>query len=184
MQRLRPYSKAIAAPVSAIVGFVAVHFSELDSALLEAAILMVLTAAGVYVAPANQPKPPPPPGSTMRTPWPIVVLALIVAGLWGCASYTFNDISGAFSKAVSATANSVRRECGNAEPGGPCVPGSLISTEDRDELRARLLVALDARDMARDAWRAGEQAEAFARLRAAQAILDQIEQYLIERGVK
>ena len=48
------YSKAIAAAVSALIAFAVAQFGlDMDAGMLEGAILAVLTAAGVYVAPAN-----------------------------------------------------------------------------------------------------------------------------------
>lgn len=109
---------------------------------------------------------------------------LLLALMCGCASMTFNDISGAISKGISLTANQVRLECGNVEVGGPCVETSLITTEDRDAVQGFLRKALEARETARAAWVAGDTEQAYERLRAAQALLDTVEKYLAERGVE
>lgn len=50
---MRKYSKAVAALVSAFVAFLVVQFPDIDGAVLEGAILMILTTAGVFVSPAN-----------------------------------------------------------------------------------------------------------------------------------
>ena len=52
---MQKYSKAIAALVTAATSFLVIHFGlEVDSAALEGALLVLLTTAGVYAAPANR----------------------------------------------------------------------------------------------------------------------------------
>ncbi len=54
MNKIRKYSKAIAGLVSAAVAFVAIQFiPDLDTESVQAIVLSLLTAIGVYAAPAN-----------------------------------------------------------------------------------------------------------------------------------
>jgi len=54
MEKIRKYSKAIAALVSVLVGVAATQWIGIDSIALEASIITALTAVGVIVAPANK----------------------------------------------------------------------------------------------------------------------------------
>ena len=53
IERLKPYSKAIAALVSAVVAALVAAGLEIDGVALEVGIIALLTAAGVFSAPAN-----------------------------------------------------------------------------------------------------------------------------------
>lgn len=57
MQKLKEYSKLWAALASLVAGLVATHFADVDSAMLEAGILLALAGLGVYAAPRNAEKP-------------------------------------------------------------------------------------------------------------------------------
>lgn len=180
---MKRYSKAIAALVSAIAGFLVVQFPGLDGAVLESAVITILTVLGVYVAPANGAGPNN--IRDMRTPWPIVVLALCLVLLAGCAN--FQNAVGAAYLARTTIAEAVTEECGNSAPDGPCAPESAISTADKDRVKAYLVQAGDYLADARaiEAGRAGVNcSDKWACLNAANGVLDAVERILIERGVE
>lgn len=112
-----------------------------------------------------------------------IVAALLIA-LSGCAGINANDVVGAAYAAQNTVTQSILDECQNSTPGGPCVAGSAISTEDKAEAKAILDLADRYTD---DAWalvQAGDSGKGLTLLERATSLLDRIEDLLIERGVE
>lgn len=72
---------------------------------------------------------------------------------------------------IETAAQQIGRACGNTEPDGPCAPGALISTSDKDRLAEDLQEALDSLLLANQALAADEGIEADNRLARAKSLL-------------
>lgn len=146
---MKRYSKMIAALVSAAVALLATHYAEIDAPLLEGAILMVLTALGVYASPANSPGANVDPW-TQRTPVFVVVLAVMLVGLAGCSSAPYRApttvyegllIADTYGEQVTRAVNDLRR-------------AGVITRDQHQEALDHLQDALNTSRAARAAYQA------------------------------
>lgn len=120
-----------------------------------------------------------------QSPWWIALLAVLV--LAGCASMNFNDALGAAYLTRTTLAETITAECGNTVPDGPCVPGSVISTEDKQAAKEALVKAGSYLADARAIQQGGKGLECSDKwecLEAADGVLDALQRVLIERGVR
>ena len=106
-----------------------------------------------------------------------VMLCLTAA----CASVG-NTIGGG-ALTIETVANIVQRECGNAQPNGPCLATSRISTIEKNDFKRRLQEAQYFLVDANAAREEGNTAAARGRLHQVNAILSAIESWLIARGI-
>jgi hypothetical protein len=113
----------------------------------------------------------------------ILVLFGVLA-LAGCSNLNVNDVIGGAYEAQRVIAESIADECGNSTPGGPCVPGSAISTEDKAIARSSLDLADRYTDAAFELAKAGKAGESLTVLQRASNVLDQLEQFVIQRGIE
>lgn len=106
---------------------------------------------------------------------PVAVVLLGLVMLAGCetTSRIVTPQTIAVSAAgIEATANTVRRKCGNIEPGRPCRSDAVVTTKFRDDAKRLLEDALKWLDTADEARIAGNNA-------AAAGAIAQITQVLI-----
>ena len=111
--------------------------------------------------------------------------ALILSGvlfLAACATNLGNAI-GASYLTIQTVADTIKQECGNTVPDGPCTFDSVISTEEKNRYKGMLSAALDDIDAANGLYKAGDVFEAGNYLDVASGVLQEIERQLVERGV-
>ncbi len=107
------------------------------------------------------------------------VLLLLLAG---CA--TAGKGVGGAALGIETLADQIRAECGNTVPDGPCTPESLITTDEKKGLKRSLQVAVQLLAQADAAIVAGDAVRAATTLRQSEAVLQAIERFLIQRGVR
>ena len=102
----------------------------------------------------------------------------------GCASPTLTRSIDYSNITITSIAETVREECGNTVPDGDCLPTSLITTDEKNGIKADLLRAAETLDLAEIARIRGDADTAANRIDAARLLLSQVRQYLEERGVE
>ena len=112
----------------------------------------------------------------------MVVLACLILLLNACANLS-NGLGAAYVS-IETMADVIQMECGNTEPGGPCVSTSLLDRGDVDSMKVDLQLAKDAVDDANRIYNAGDASAATDRLSAAQAVLASLRTALEIRGVE
>ena len=74
-----------------------------------------------------------------------------------------------------------RQLCGNTVPNGPCAPGAVITTEEKNSIKLKISQAREAVGIANELKRAGDDTGAQTKLQQADAVLAFIEQLLLAR---
>lgn len=124
-------------------------------------------------------------GYTVKSPWLVGGLAvLILLFAQGCSTVNLANSIGFAQVSIETMAETIQQECGNAEPGGDCLPTSLLDRGDVDSMKVDLQLAKDAVDDANRVYNAGDAAGAADHLQAAQAILATLRTALEVRGVQ
>lgn len=111
------------------------------------------------------------------------ILLLIVSLTVACKGLNTGDLIGGAYALEKTITQTILAECGNTVPGGPCKPGSLISTEDKDSAKLKLTEANGWIDEANVLHYAGKPG-AGTLLERATNVLNELEMFLLERGVE
>lgn len=109
----------------------------------------------------------------------LLLACLFIAG---CTNLS-NGIGAAYVS-IETIAETIQMECGNTEPGGPCVSTSLLDRGDVDSMKTDLQRAKYAVDDANRVYNAGNPAAATDYLSTAQAVLSSLRTALEIRGVE
>ena len=111
--------------------------------------------------------------------WALLALVFFVAA---CAARpeirNIEDGIAVTSADIKSVAEQVTRMCGNTVPDGPCTAGSLISTDDKQDIKARLQEASEQVVLANAAVNVRDTFEASDKLGQAEGILRLIREQL------
>lgn len=113
----------------------------------------------------------------------LLALALCVS-IAGCVSPNLQQIIDHSNLAVTTIAQTVKDECGNTVPDGPCVSTSLIGTAEKNNIKTTLQSTGESLDLASVALVRGDNENAANRLQAAQEIIRRLQQMLEARGIE
>ena len=126
-------------------------------------LLLLLTPAAVYFFPNKDPDLLP---YRVRSPASVSILALLLACfmLASCGIQRPHIDSAADAIAVTSAdietaAQTVKDLCQNIEPGGPCAPTSIISTQRKESFKVSLQKMLDTLRTADLALTMGQEAK-------------------------
>lgn len=182
-------AKAITAFIASLVGLLAVFGINVPEGLTPELIgQFVLAAATIAGLVWGVPNKDETGNNVIRERGSLLLIALIgVSLLGGCGTARPQVDSVSDAIIVTATdieiaASQVRELCGNTEPGGPCLPGALISTDTKNRLKDQLQSGLDAVSLANRSLAANNAAEAGTKLDQAEAILRVIQAELARRA--
>jgi hypothetical protein len=110
----------------------------------------------------------------------VFVLFLAVIGCQGLQP-SFGDGLGAAYLAVDTAAATIKAECGNTVPDGPCAATSSITTAEKQKAKHELTDALVALDRARELYAIGDVSGAANALDTAHVILSALEEMMNDR---
>lgn len=168
--------------VAAAFGF------EIPADTMDAITAGVLALVGLilmYRVPQT-PVDPSTKSSTLRSPAPVGIVALLFAmlALSGCGALSTIERPeiDSIAKGIAVTAadletaaQTTERLCGHTEPGGPCARGAPISTSTKASIAARIQEGIDALNTANAALAIDDTFEADDQLLRAESILAIIE---------
>lgn len=187
------YTKAITAAVALAVAIANGFGWEVPEDVVDGVIAILIWAGGVFgvYQLANKPKDSS-SERIARAPALTCIGAVLLAALMlsGCESLGIarpsvdspSDAVVVAAANITTVATEVHRACGNEEPGGPCLPGALIDTETKDEMRDRLQEALDALVLANRLLDANDEAGAGDKLEEIGFMLSLIREELASYG--
>lgn len=186
------YYKLIAAAVGILAILFGPDFLGMtgDPEELTEKILAVLALVGIWASPKNEDAPTAKSNSA-KSPAIVGILALFlaVAMMAGCAwsgvqrpaIHSTSDAIVVTAADIESVSDQVREACGNTEPGGQCVPGSLISTSQKASWKDRLQEAQNSLVLANRALAVADNSTADTRLAAAESILRIVRAELAQR---
>lgn len=117
-----------------------------------------------------------------------ILLTLFLVLVTGCATVerpevdSLSDAIATKASEIESVATQVHILCGNTEPGGDCLPGAVLDTDTKNDLRDRLQEAQDIIVLANTVLAVNDEVGAQGRLLQVESILRLIREELSEHS--